>query len=182
MKILYRGLTKSNQKLIIRYPEARDLLQVWRYFNALSAEKTFVTYQGEKISKKFEAEWLDKNLKLIRQNKKVILFVFIDNKLSGVSDITLKDRVQKHIGSFGITLASETRGQGIGKILMNLVITEAQKKLPSLKIIVLDCYANNEVAQKLYRSLGFVEYGCLTQGLNYRGTLVDEVMMYKMVK
>lgn len=182
MKIIYRGLTKSNQKIIIRYPEARDLLEVWRYFNKLSAEKTFITYQGEKISKKDEAQWIDKNLKLIRQKKKIILFVFINNKLSGVSDVTLKERVQKHVGSFGITLAAETRGQGIGKILMSLILAEAQKKLPGLKIVVLDCFANNEIAQKLYRSLGFIEYARLPKGLNYRGTLVDEISMYKIIE
>lgn len=182
MKIIYKGFTKSNQKIIIRYPEARDLLEVWRYFNKLSAEKTFITYQGEKISKKDEAQWLDKNLKLIRQKKKIILFVFIDNKLSGVSDVTLKERVQKHVGSFGITLSPETRGQGIGKILMSLIISEAQKKLPGLKTIVLDCFANNDVAQKLYLSLGFIEYARLPLGLNYRGTLVDEISMYKIIE
>jgi len=182
MKILYRGLTKDNQKIIIRYPEVRDLLEAWRYFNQISAEKTFITYQGEKVSKKDEAQWLDKNLKLIRQKRKIILFVFIDNKLSGVSDVTLKERVQKHVGSFGITLSPETRGQGIGKILMSLIISEAQKKLPSLKIVVLDCFANNEIAQKLYRSLGFIEYARLPQGLNYRGTLVDEISMYKIIE
>lgn len=182
MKIVYKGLTKSGQKLIIRYPEVGDLLQVWRYLNKISTEKTFITYQGEKVSKKDEKNWLDKNIKAIRQKKAVRLFVFIDDKLSGVSDIELKNRVQKHVGSFGITLSSEIRGQGVGKLLMSLVISEAQKKLPDLKIIILDCFANNEIALKLYRSLGFIEYGRLPQGLNYRGTLVDEISMYKMVK
>lgn len=182
MKIIYKGLTKTGQKLIIRYPDFGDYLEVWRYFNAISAEKTFITYQGEKISKKDEKNWLDKNIKLIRNKKSVRLFVFIDKKLSGVTDITLKDRVQNHIGSFGITLASETRGQGIGKLLMSLIISEAQKRLTNLKIITLDCFANNDVALNLYKSLGFTEYGRLPKGLNYRDTLVDEVMMYKMVK
>ncbi|HNY04523.1 MAG TPA: GNAT family protein [Candidatus Woesebacteria bacterium] len=181
MKIIYRGFTKTGQKLIIRYPESRDLLQVWRYFNKISAEKTFITYQGEKVSKKDEASWLDKNIKAILQKKSVYLFVFIDGKLSGVSEITLKERVSKHIGSFGITLAPETRGQGIGKLLMNLVISEAQKKLPGLKMITLDCFANNEIALKLYRSLGFIEYGRLPKGLNYHGSFVDEVSMYKII-
>jgi RimJ/RimL family protein N-acetyltransferase len=182
MKIVYQGLTKTGQKLIIRYPEANDLLQVWRYFKTLSAEKTFVTYQGEKISKKHESEWLDQKLKLIRHKKSVFLFVFVDKKLSGVTDITMMEKVNSHIGSFGITLSPEIRGQGIGKLLMNLIISEAQKKLLSLKIITLDCFANNEVALNLYKSLGFAEYGRLPKGLNYRGSLVDEVLMSKTIE
>lgn len=182
MKTIYKGFTKTGQKLIIRYPGFGDYLAIWRYFNTLSAEKTFITFQGEKISKKHENKRLDDKIKAIRQKKAVVLFVFIDGKLSGVSDITLKERVQKHIGSFGITLAPETRGQGLGKLLMSLVISEAQKKLLGLKIITLECFANNEIAQNLYRSLGFIEYGHLPKGLNYRDTLVDEVCMYKMVK
>jgi len=181
MKIVYRGLTKSGQKLIIRYPKASDLLALWRYFNQLSAEKTFITFQGEKISKKYETKWLDDNIEAIRQKKCVFLFVFIDGKFSGVSDITLKERVNKHIGSFGITLSPGARGQGIGKLLMNLVISESQKKLPGLRIITLNCFANNKIALNLYRSLGFTEYGCLPHGLFYHDSFVDEVMMSKAV-
>jgi len=182
MKIVYKGLTKSGQKLIIRYPLASDLNQSWRYINRISAEKTFITRQGEKNSKKDQSVWLNKNLKLIRNKKSVRFFVFIDQNLSGVTEVTLKNRVQNHIGSFGITLAPEARGQGIGKLLMSLIISEAQKKLSGLKIITLDCFANNEIALNLYRSLGFIEYGRLPKGLNYRGSFVNEVMMYKMLK
>lgn len=181
MKIIYRGFTRTGQKLIIRYPESRDSLQVWRYFNKISAEKTFITFQGEKITKKNEAKWLDSKIREISQKKCVFLSVFVDNKYSGSSEITLKERTGKHIGSLGITLAPEIRGQGIGKLLMNLVISEAQKKLPGLKMITLDCFANNEIALKLYRSLGFIEYGRLPKGLNYRGSFVDEVSMYKII-
>lgn len=182
MKIIYQGLTKSGQKLVIRYPMATDLTQVWRYINRISAEKTFITFQGQKISKKNEAKWLDDKINQIRQRKCVSLFVFVDNKFSGSSEITLKERVSKHVASFGISLAPETRGQGIGKLLMSLIISEAQKKLPGLKIITLECFANNEIGLKLYRSLGFIEHGRLPGGLNYRGSLVDEVMMYKVLK
>lgn len=182
MKIVYKGLTKLGQKLVIRYPRAEDLLQVWRYFNKISAEKTFITFQGEKVKKKDEASWLDNNLKLIRQKKCVVLFVFVDGKLSGITDITSKARVSKHIGSFGITLSSEIRGQGIGKLFMNLVISESKKHIKELKIITLECFANNEIALNLYRSLGFIEYGRLPKGLNYRGSLVDEVLMSKTIE
>lgn len=182
MKIVYQGLTKSNQKLVIRYPLATDLNQVWRYINRISKEKTYITFQGEKISKKNEAKWLDNKIDQIRQKKCVNLFVFVDNQFSGSSEVTLKERVSKHIGSLGITLAPETRGQGIGKLLMSLTISEAQKKLPGLKMITLECFANNEIALNLYQSLGFIEHGRLPKGLSYRGSLVDEVLMYKPIE
>ncbi|KKQ62478.1 MAG: hypothetical protein US85_C0026G0006 [Candidatus Shapirobacteria bacterium GW2011_GWF1_38_23] len=65
---------------------------------------------------------------------------------------------------------------------MSLIISQAQKKLPSLKTITLDCFANNQVALNLYKSLGFIEYGRLPKGLNYRDTLVDEISMYKPIE
>ncbi|MBU1117626.1 GNAT family N-acetyltransferase [Patescibacteria group bacterium] len=182
MKVIHRGKTKTGKDLIIRYPQPKDLLSVWRYFNQLSAEKTFITFQGEKISKKTEADWLDKNIKNIRQKKCVFLFVFIDGKLSGISDITLKERVSKHIGSFGITLSPEARGQGVGKLLMKLVISESKKRLPGLKIIILGCFANNEVALNLYKSLGFTEYGRLPKALFRKNTYVDEVLMHQTIE
>ena len=87
--------------------------------------------------------------------------------------------VQAHLGEFGISLSSDIRGQGIGKLLMSLVISEAKKNL-KLKIN-LSCFSSNKIAQHLYQSLGFVEYGRLPKGLFYQDQFIDEILMYKTV-
>ena len=183
MKIVYTGVTKNGQKIVIRYPQSSDLMPAWRYINKLSAEKTYILMQGEKISKKSEAAWLDNVLKTVRAKKSIFLFVFVDNQLSGVANIVMKSRhtVQAHLGEFGISLSSDIRGQGIGKLLMSLVISEAKKNLKNLKLISLACFSSNKIAQHLYQSLGFVEYGRLPKGLFYQDQFIDEILMYKTV-
>ena len=65
---------------------------------------------------------------------------------------------------------------------MQKVIKEAKKKWKDLKIITLDVFANNKIAQKLYYSLGFQVYGILPKGVYYRHRLVDRISMFKKVR
>ena len=183
MKIVYTGITKNGQKIVIRYPQSSDLMPAWRYINKLSAEKTYILFQGEKISKKSEEAWLNNLLKNIRSKRAVALFVFVDDQLSGIADVIIKNPhiVQAHLGEFGISLSSDIRGQGIGKLLMSLVISEAKKNLKNLKLIFLNCFSPNKVARHLYQSLGFIECGCLPNGLFHRDQFVDQIMMHKTV-
>jgi ribosomal protein S18 acetylase RimI-like enzyme len=96
-----------------------------------------------------------------------------------VADINLKDKIESHVGVFGITVAKEFRNQGIGKLLMNLVFKEAQKKIPSLKIVTLGVFANNPIAKEMYKKFGFVEYGKLPKGLVHKNQFIDHVFMFK---
>jgi ribosomal protein S18 acetylase RimI-like enzyme len=62
---------------------------------------------------------------------------------------------------------------------MELILKEAEKELGELKIVTLEVYATNEVAQNLYKKMGFVEYGKLPKGVMRSGTFEDRLMMYK---
>ncbi|KKR63453.1 hypothetical protein A2210_02530 [Candidatus Woesebacteria bacterium RIFOXYA1_FULL_40_18] len=61
---------------------------------------------------------------------------------------------------------------------MKLVLNEA-KKLPKLKIVTLQVFAENGKAVKMYEDFGFKEYGRLPEGNLYKGKLVDDILMYK---
>lgn len=90
----------------------------------------------------------------------------------------MKDKAEKHVGTFGITMAKDFRNKGIGTTLMELVLEEA-KKLKDLKIITLGVFGNNPIAKNLYKKLGFVEYGYLPKGIVHKGKFVDHIYMYK---
>ena len=72
-------------------------------------------------------------------------------------------------------------GKGLGKLLMKLVLEEASKNIPNLKIVTLECFAENEKAINLYKSFGFIAYGRLPKGNYYKGRFVDDIQMYKNV-
>ncbi len=181
-KVVFTGKASDGTPYIIRYPKRTDLDEVWRYINELSKEQTFINFQGEEISLKDEKIWLNNIIKKIREKKSVHLFVESDGKIIGVSGIDMQGRAQKHLGLFGLSIAKDFRNKGIGKKTMKFVIEEAKKTLPELKIIDLTVFDINPTAKDLYKSFGFIEYGRLPRGLQYKGKLEDEVYMYYEVK
>jgi len=177
--IIYQGKTKTGKKIVVRYPEMGDLEEMLVFINNLSDEKTFVRYQGEHETVESEKKYLEGRLEAIKDKKAVHLLVFCKNKLIGASDIHMMDKTEKHIGVLGISIAKNFRGEGVGKILMNLVEEEAKKKLPDLKMITLGVNSPNTVARDMYKKIGFVEYGILPNGIIRGGKFENAVLMYK---
>jgi RimJ/RimL family protein N-acetyltransferase len=179
MKIIYSEKTKNGEKCVIRYPEVEDLETMTNYINTLSKEQTYIRYQGEQQTLEEEEKFLEESLNKIDSQKMVYLGIFIGDKMIGSSSIGMMDKVESHIGVFGISILKEFRGEGMGKILMRLVLKEAQKYLPGLRIVILKVYSENKTAYNLYKELGFVQYGLLSKGVIYKGRYLDCILMYK---
>lgn len=181
-KIVFKGKTNKRKEIIIRYPAKKDLKAMWEYINTLSKERTYITFQGEKLTLKEEEKFLKTHLEKIAKNKAILLLAFYGGRLIGNSGIDLKERVEKHIGVFGITIARGFRGEGIGSKLMQLVIAEAEKNLPQMEIITLGVFGNNDLAREMYRKFGFVKYGNLPKGIKLENDYVNHEYMYKATK
>jgi len=181
-KFIFQTKTKTGQTVSFRYPTIADAQILMNYINKLSAEKSFILFQGEQQTLKREKKWLQEKIKAIKKNKAVFVLAFINENLIGLSDVELQPMAKNHVGDFGITVAQKYRGKGIGKILMDLIISQAIKKIKKLKIITLECFATNDIGLGLYKKMGFIEYGRLTQGLKRRGKFCDSILMYKKIK
>jgi ribosomal protein S18 acetylase RimI-like enzyme len=179
MQIVYQGKTKSGLDIIIRYPEPNDVKEMRRYINELSKEKTFIRFQGEQTSLEEENKYLETRLIDIKNKRTVQLLVFLEDKLIANSDIHMLDKTENHIGALAISVAKNFRGEGIGKLLMEVLLKETEKELPDLKIVTLEVYQANVIAQNLYKSLGFVEYGRLPKGIMRNNLFEDGIYMYK---
>jgi ribosomal protein S18 acetylase RimI-like enzyme len=182
MKIVYQGKTKTGKEIIVRYLELDDLEDILSYINELSDERTFITYQGEHETLESEKRFIEKRLQEIK-NKKAIHFVAtINNRIVATNAINLSDKVRSHVGIFGITVAKNFRGEGIGKLLMEFILKEAEEEIPQLKIVALEVYSTNDIAKKMYEKFGFLEYGRLPKGIFRGGNFEDEILMYKNIK
>jgi len=181
MKIVYQGKTKSGKEILIRYPKVGDEQEMLRYINELSKERTFIRYQGEEETLENESKYLQSVLENIKQHKSISLFVFYDKRLISASDIKMKDKTEKHIGIFGIAVLKEFRGDGIGKLLMDLIFAEARKVLAGLEIVTLEVYAKNMIARRIYEGFGFKQYGLLPKGIFRSNEFEDAIFMYKNV-
>lgn len=182
MKIVYQGKTKTGKEIVIRYPDVNDVIEMTRYINELSKEKTFITFQGEEITFEAEKKYVGGFLKKIKEKKAIKLLVIHNSKIIGISEVSMGERTAKHIGIFGITIAKEFRNEGIGRLLMEKVFEQAEKEMPSLKIVILEVFAKNSIAKRVYERFGFIEYGKLPNGITRGGKFEDAILMYKNVK
>lgn len=181
-KIVFKGHSKGGKEIVIRYPNKNDVQLMWEYINKISKERTFISYQGEEVSLEEEEKFLNSQLEKIAKNLAILLLVICGEKVIGISGIDMKSRIEKHIGVFGISIAKDFRGEGIGSQLMQLVISEAEKNIPQLEIITLGIFSNNDLAKQMYKKFGFVEYGILPRGIKLEKGYADGVYMYKTVK
>lgn len=178
---MYEGITQEGIHYSLRYPKSDDGKAVWTYINELSKEKTYIRFQGEEIPLKDEEKYVENKIIEIKEKKCVVLFLMIENKVKGICAIDLLDKTENHVARLGISVSRETRGKGLGEILMTQTIDEAKKQLPGLKIIKLEVKHPNTTAITLYKKLGFLQYGYLPQGTSHHGKLVDEIFMYKLI-
>ena len=180
-RILYKGKTKKGREILVRYPKKDDTILLLNYFNTLSKERTFIRFQGEELTLKEEKKYMRDLLKKMKKNRAVKLLAFIGDKLVGVSDIKLQDKVELHVGVFGITVAKEFRKEGIGKLLMNLAFEEAKKNLKDLRIVKLGVFANNPIAKIMYEKFGFIVYGNLPEGIKHKSKYINHIYMFKKI-
>jgi RimJ/RimL family protein N-acetyltransferase len=181
-QIIHQGITKSGKKVIIRYPKIEDAEQLTTYINTLSEEKTFIRFQGEQQTIEDEKKWIESFLEKIKKQMGLSIYAVVDDKIVGVCDINMRDRIESHIGVFGLTVAKEFRQEGIGSVLIDTIMTLAKELIPQLKIVELSVFANNPIAINLYKKFGYKEFGNLPEGILHRDKYVDHLYMYKKVR
>lgn len=103
-------------------------------------------------------------------------FAIENSQIVGWCDIIPKEQeLHKHVGVLGIGLISTYRNKGIGTELMRRTIDHA--RLHGIERIELEVYANNLVAQNLYKKFGFVIEGVKRKGKKINDEYEDVIMM-----
>src|SRR3990170_3131214 len=181
-KVIFTKTTQQGKELVIRYPKRTDAKGMCDYINTLSKERTFIRSQGEKITLEEERAYLRGQLTKMKDRQAVQLLVFLDDRLVGIAGVNMKDKIESHIGSLGISLDQKIRGEGIGTLLMDVLLRESKKYLPTLKTLILSVFGQNKRALSLYKKFGFTEYGKLPEGVRFRNLFDDQVLMYKKIR
>lgn len=75
---------------------------------------------------------------------------------------------------WGMYVRANARGTGVAKPLVEAVLAHARQHVELVQLTVV---AENETAQRLYRSCGFVAYGHEVHALKQDGRYYDEVLM-----
>jgi ribosomal protein S18 acetylase RimI-like enzyme len=75
---------------------------------------------------------------------------------------------------WGMYVRASARGTGVAKPLVEAVLAHARERVELVQLTVVK---ENERAQRLYRSCGFVAYGHEVHSLKQNGRYYDEVLM-----
>ncbi|MCX6730246.1 MAG: GNAT family N-acetyltransferase, partial [Candidatus Roizmanbacteria bacterium] len=154
--VLFKG-NHNGVDIIIRHVRRDDVERLLHFMNTISIEQTYIMMQGEQMSLEEESRYVENFIQKVNNKLAVKLLVFHGEELIGVGDIVTKEKVETHIGVFGLIISKEWRKKGLGSFLMNKVIEEAQKNIIGLQIITLGVFGNNPVARQLYEKMGFKE-------------------------
>jgi len=168
----------GSKKIIIRKLSNGDLRNVKKFqdfINSFVKEDAQILY-NKKFSLKEEKNWLKEQLQNIKNHKTVFLMAQDHNKVIGTTGIDLHRGREAHVGEFGITIRNGYRGIGLGKYLMKEIIKLAKKELKP-KIIRLSVFPTNKAAIGLYKKLGFKKVAKISKQIQYKGKLVDEIIM-----
>ena len=107
-----------------------------------------------------------------------MLGLYLDEKLSGTVRFSrgLGEKGQHKGSIYGMHIASEAQGRGLGRTLMVKAI-ELAKQIQGLEQISLAVVTNNTQARNLYLSLGFESYGIEKRATYVNGEYLDDDLM-----
>lgn len=105
-----------------------------------------------------------------------IFGAFLETELAGVAGYRRQAGAkQAHKGLlWGMYVRPMARGTGTGKSLVRAVLDHARARVELVQLTVV---SENEAAQRLYRSCGFVAYGHEVHALKQAGRYYDELLM-----
>lgn len=110
----------------------------------------------------------------------VEILAIVDGKVAGTAGINAVGGFYKlrHRAEFGISIAKEFWGLGIGQALTAACIDCARKA--GYTQLELDVVADNASALALYKKFGFVEYGRNPQGFRSRNAGYQELVLMRL--
>ena len=107
-----------------------------------------------------------------------MLLAFVDGEYAGNCSFESKagSRRTKHRAGIGIALFQKYTGFGLGKLMLNRLLTEIKNL--GFEQAELTVVGNNEKAKHLYKNLGFKECGIIPNANKYDdGTYADDILM-----
>lgn len=170
---------KDGRECRLRNGTENDAQEVLDVFNLTHAETDYLlTYPDENS---FTAEQEGEFLKAKTESSNEIeIIAVVDGKIAGTAGIDAVGNKYKtkHRAEFGIGIAKEFWGLGLGRALTEACIECAKEA--GYTQLELDVVSDNASATSLYKKVGFVEYGRNPKGFNSRISGYQELVYMKL--
>lgn len=158
--------------------DAQQMLKIQQ--EVMAEERYFISTEAE-FQQTIEGQqaWIQKKL---ANDRDIILIAECNKTIVGWLAFQSPERKRlAHTGSFGMMVRKDQRGQGIGKRLIEALLTWAAAN-PLIEKVCLGVLSSNISAIALYRKMGFIEEGRKIHEIKIADNLyVDDVLMYKLV-
>ncbi|WP_312469833.1 GNAT family N-acetyltransferase [Neobacillus sp.] len=127
-----------------------------------------------------QREWIQC---ILENENETIIVAEKDGEVVGwiVFESTQNRKRMSHTGSIGMLIKNNYRGQGIGKMLLQVLLEWAEKN-PLIEKVSLAVFSTNHRAISLYKKMGFIEEGRKINEFKFDDNeYVDDILMYKLV-
>ena len=170
---------KNGQTAILRNGLASDGAAVLANFNLTHEETDFLlTYPEEStLNAVQESEFLEKKTESINE---IEIIALVGDQVAGMAGIDVIGGTYKlrHRAEFGISIAKEYWGLGLGKAMTKACIKCAEEA--GYAQLELNVVADNQSAIRLYEKMGFVEYGRNPKGFRSRRSGYQELIYMRL--
>lgn len=172
-------LLKDGRECRLRNGTENDAQEVLDVFNLTHAETDYLLTYPDENSFTVEQEGAFLKAKTESSNEIEIIAV-VDGKIAGTAGIDAVGNKYKtkHRAEFGIGIAKEFWGLGLGRALTEACIECAKEA--GYTQLELDVVSDNASAISLYKKVGFVEYGRNPKGFNSRISGYQELIYMKL--
>jgi RimJ/RimL family protein N-acetyltransferase len=173
--------SKSGAEVIVRSAVKQDAAAILDLSKGVIGEEIYQLTSGSEFKMTIESEekWIESHL---ANPNHIILVAEMNSKIVGLLDFSNGHRQRiSHTGEFGMSVEKTFRDQGIGSLLLKVLIEWAAKS-ETIEKIGLSVHNNNERAIALYKKMGFEIEGVRKRDLKYgEGQYVDTVVMGRFV-
>ncbi|HEV8595332.1 MAG TPA: GNAT family N-acetyltransferase [Thermoplasmata archaeon] len=165
---------KDGRTAVIRRAIEADAEALIRNINEVGAEQDWILTESLTWDLRREREWI----RGFDDASSILYVAEVDGRVVGQIDAhTSTYPKARHVASLGIAIVRAYRGLGIGRLLMERVLT--WMRVRGIEKAVLEVFSTNERAIALYRKMGFEVEGARKRHYKIRGKYVDDVMMAK---
>lgn len=167
---------KNGQWCTIREAEGEDAGDLIRYIRQVAGETDYLTFGPDEFDLSVEEQ--RRMLEEYRQSpRNLFLVAEVDGVIVAALDLRTSNRKRiRHAGTFGISVARDYWGQGIGSACLKAMIDWA-KATGEIRKINLKVRKDHLKAIALYQQIGFAVEGIITRYFFIDGKFYDALAM-----
>lgn len=171
-------ILKNGQSVTFRSPTSDDASQMLTFLNRIASDSDYLIRYPEECETSPEKE---ANLiaSVCRSEYDLYITAFAENKIVGNCQLAFQKRMKtKHRASISIGILKEYRGIGLGRAMMEELISIAREH--QILQLELEYIEGNDRARNLYEKMGFFCTGERPDAIRLKdGTLLKEISMMK---